>query len=413
MTQITKIPLFETLPQEEIAALENIARQSRYLGGSILFYEGDPSSSFVVILDGELEVIKNLGSDAEMRVGTLHTGEYLGEMSLFLRNRQRSASVRATQTSEVIEIPREDFEALLTRQPAMAFHLMQEMSLRMRNQDHLTLLDLTTKNQQLEKAYNELKEAQAQIIAQEKMKHELAMARSIQEGLLPKDLPNLVGWQLAAHWEPARAVSGDFYDFLYLPNNRLGIVIGDVTDKGVPAALVMAVTRSVLRAVASSTKPSSKQCPSPGKMLGKMNEVLQPDMPMGMFVTCLFAILESETGCMHYSTAGHPPPYHITEEKVVELPGRGTPLGLLPDRTYADYELYIQPSDRLLFFSDGLIEAHNPTGEMFSETRLNPEMLQLPGSEIIPRLMQELAHFTGARSEPEDDVTLVTLERRS
>lgn len=411
MAQLTNIPLFETLPQEELEALSRIARQTRYPEGSILFYEGDPSSSFLVILDGELEVIKNYNSDAELYLAKLGTGAYLGEMSLFMRTQQRSASIRAARDSEVVEIPRVDFESLLNRHPGMAFHLMQEMSLRMRNQDRLTLQDLTVKNQQLEKAYNDLKEAQAQIIAQEKIKHELAVARTIQESLLPKELPNSPGWSVAAHWEPARAVSGDFYDFLNLPGHRLGIVVGDVTDKGVPAALVMAVTRSVLRAVARSLKTVGDQCPSPALMLEQMNDVLQPDMPMSMFVTCLFAILDLPTGCLRYSTAGHPPPYHITDQGVVELSGRGAPLGLLPDRTYNDQEVILQPGDRLLFFSDGLIEAHSPTGEMFSESRLSPEMMQLPGAEIIPRLMQELADFTGIRSEPEDDITLVSLER--
>jgi serine phosphatase RsbU (regulator of sigma subunit) len=411
MAHLTKIPLFQNLPPEELEALAQIARQTKYPEGSVLFYEGDPSSSFLVILDGELEVIKNFGSDAELHLAKLRSGEYLGEMSLFMRTQQRSASIRAARNSEVIEFPRNEFESLLTRHPGMAFHLMQEMSLRMRNQDRLTLQDLTIKNQQLEKAYNELKEAQAQIIAQEKIKYELAMARTIQESLLPKGLPDIPGWRLAAHWEPARAVSGDFYDFLQLPHHRLGIVVGDVTDKGVPAALVMAVTRSVLRAVARSTKTRSDQCPSPAILLEQMNDVLQPDMPMSMFVTCIFAVLDLQTGCVRYATAGHPPPYHITDQGVQELKGRGAPLGLLPDRTYNDLEVYLQTGDRLLFFSDGLIEAHDPQGRMFSESRLNPTMLQLPGAEIIPCLMQELADFTGVRSEPEDDVTLVTLER--
>src|SRR5205823_9436971 len=130
-----------------------------------------------------------------------------------------------------------------------------------------------------------VREQQAQARARERVDQELRVARLIQQTLLPRELPAMPGWQLAAYYQPARAVGGDFYDFLYFDDGRLGIVIGDVTDKGVPAALVMATTRSILRSTAHATI-------SPGKVLEQTNDLLYQDIPPNMFVTCLYAILD-------------------------------------------------------------------------------------------------------------------------
>lgn len=408
--KILKIPLLSSLPREECDGLLQAARVRRCADQEVLFEEGDASDTFVIILEGGLEVIKNMGSDAEMRLAQLGEGDYVGEMSLFLRAQVRSASIRAIGDTHVVEIPRARFEELLKRQPELAFHLMQEMSLRMRNQDRLTAIDLRAKNQQLQKAYDELKAAQAQIIQQEKLKHELAMARSIQEGLLPKELPNLPGWRLAAHWEPARSVGGDFYDFIHLPGERLGIVVGDVTDKGVPAALVMANTHSVLRAVVNSAIQRDG-AQSPAWILAHMNDAMVPDMPMMMFVTCLIAILDPLQGRLRYATAGHPPPIHCSREGAISLPGRGVPLGLFENKVYEDHEVAVAQGDFLLLFSDALLEAHNPQEDMFGDVLLMDLLRGCSGEEIVPFLLAELAKFTHPRSEPEDDVTLVSLLR--
>src|SRR5690242_7287114 len=130
----------------------------------------------------------------------------------------------------------------------------------------------------------------------------MRIARLIQQTLLPKELPALPGWNVAAYYQPARAVGGDFYDFLALGDGQLGMVIGDVTDKGVPAALVMATTRSILRTAAQGET-------SPGHVLQQANNLLCPDIPPKMFVTCLYAILDPEPGRIRYANAGHDLPY--------------------------------------------------------------------------------------------------------
>ncbi|MDQ3029921.1 MAG: SpoIIE family protein phosphatase, partial [Actinomycetota bacterium] len=187
------------------------------------------------------------------------------------------------------------------------------------------------------------REQQAEARAREGIEQELRVARLIQQTLLPKTVPELPGWRLAAYYRPARAVGGDFYDFLDLADGRLGLVIGDVTSKGVPAALVMATTRSVLRATVL-------QLPSPGLVLGRANELLCPDMPPHMFVTCFYAVLESATGRLAYANAGHPLPFRRRDDGVDELRATGMPLGLMSDARYEEREIHLIPGERVLFY---------------------------------------------------------------
>src|SRR6266516_3070990 len=250
-----------------------------------------------------------------------------------------------------------------------------------------------------------IREQQGAIRERERLNQELHVARSIQRTLLPKDLPIFPGWKLAEYYKPAREVGGDFYDFLSFEDGRLGIIIGDVTDKGIPAALLMATTRSILRSVAQSEA-------SPGKVLEQTNNLLLPDMPAKMFVTCLYAILDPSTGRLRYANAGHDQPYHSHNGGASELFARGMPLGLMPNMSYEEKETTLALGESVLFYSDGLVEAHNPKHEMFGFPRLKALLeKQLGEKTIIDVLLNELAAFTGSDWEQEDDVTLVTLHR--
>jgi serine phosphatase RsbU (regulator of sigma subunit)/anti-sigma regulatory factor (Ser/Thr protein kinase) len=251
-----------------------------------------------------------------------------------------------------------------------------------------------------------VRQQQAEARARERLEQEMRVARIIQETLLPKSIPVISGWEAAAYWQPARAVGGDFYDFIDLPDGRLGLVIGDVTDKGVPAALVMATTRSVLRGAA-------ERFSSPGEVLAYVNNLLCGDIPRNMFVTCLYAILDPQTGCLRYANAGHNLPYRRTEQGIDELRATGMPLGLMPDMPYDENETLVNPGESVLFYSDGLVEAHNAEREMFSFNRLK-ELIQVHpgGSKLVEFLLTELVNFTGDDWEQEDDVTFVTLERK-
>jgi len=249
---------------------------------------------------------------------------------------------------------------------------------------------------------------QAQEAAErERLEQEMRVATLIQQQFLPRVLPNLPQWQIAAYYGPARAVGGDFYDFIEMSGGRIGIAVGDVTDKGVPAALVMARTHSILRAEASRSD-------SPGEILARANALLVPEMPARMFVTCLFAILDPETGRIVMANAGHNLPYIRTDEGVVELRATGMPLGLMADIHYEETEGVIAQGSNVLLYSDGLVEAHDPASAMFGFPRLREAMsIDDAGSELLDRLLDDLHRFTGPDWEQEDDITLVTLRRAS
>ncbi len=250
-----------------------------------------------------------------------------------------------------------------------------------------------------------VREQAREAIERERLEQEMHVATLIQQQFLPRVLPNLPHWQIAAYYGPARAVGGDFYDFIEMPGGRIGIAVGDVTDKGVPAALVMARTHSTLRAEASRSD-------SPGVILARANELLVPEMPPRMFVTCLFAILEPSTGKIVLANAGHNLPYVRTDDGVIELRATGMPLGLMPGIVYEETEGVIAPGSNVLLYSDGLVEAHDPTNQMYGFPRLREEMaVDDAGSELLDRLLDTLHRFTGPDWEQEDDITLVTFRR--
>ncbi len=271
--------------------------------------------------------------------------------------------------------------------------------------DRTLLNDLATQAAPALRVAQLVREKRAQDIERERIEQELHVARLIQQTLLPKELPQLPGWQVSSYYQPARAVGGDFYDFLYFEDGRLGLVIGDVTDKGVPAALVMATTRSILRSTAHASI-------SPGKVLQQTNDLLHQDIPPNMFVTCLYAILDPASGRLEYANAGHDLPYRRHNGEVSELRAIGMPLGLMPGMIYEEKEITLTPGESILFYSDGLVEAHNTRRQMFGFPHLMKLLEEdLDGTPVIDFLLAELATFTGNDWEQEDDVTLVTLQR--
>jgi serine phosphatase RsbU (regulator of sigma subunit)/anti-sigma regulatory factor (Ser/Thr protein kinase) len=251
-----------------------------------------------------------------------------------------------------------------------------------------------------------VREQEAEARARERLEQELEVARLIQQNFLPKELPDLNGWRVAAYYRPARTVGGDFYDFIELPDGLIGIVVGDVTDKGVPAAMVMAATRSVLRAAA-------QRLLEPGTVLERINETLCAEIPPNMFVTCLYGVLDPASGRLRYANAGHNLP--IVRDgggEVSELRATGMPLGLLPGMSYEEKEAVLAPGSSVLLYSDGLTEAHDAQREMFGTPRVRERLAtENVADELIADLLGRLDGFTDPDAEQEDDITLVALAR--
>ena len=247
-----------------------------------------------------------------------------------------------------------------------------------------------------------------EISERERVEQELRVAREIQQASLPKEVPQLEGWQVSPHYQPAREVGGDFYDFFDLQEGRVGVVVGDATGKGMPAALVAEATSNMLRAVAQALDSSS-----PGEVLERVNKTLIARIPPNMFVTCFYAILEPKSGRLLYANAGHDLPYlRRRGSDCEELRARGMPLGLMPGMSYEQKETVLDAGETALFYSDGLVEAHDPKGEMFGFPRLQ-ELVAEHGEEgrLEGFLLEELYSFVGEGWEQEDDITFLTLRR--
>ena len=246
-----------------------------------------------------------------------------------------------------------------------------------------------------------------EIRERELLEQELEVARSIQQASLPEEVPILEGWEIAPYYQPAREVGGDFYDFHLLSEGRLGVVVGDATGKGVPAALVMSTTLGMLRLAAQSYSSS------PGEMLQRVNEALFPYMPANMFVTCFYAVLDPESGLLRYANAGHDLPYlHHHDGEANELRARGMPLGLMSSMGYEEKELVLKAGEAALFYSDGLVEAHDAQGEMFGFPRLRALIAEHGEEQALGNfLLEELYTFVEEGWEQEDDITLLTLRR--
>jgi serine phosphatase RsbU (regulator of sigma subunit)/predicted ester cyclase len=240
----------------------------------------------------------------------------------------------------------------------------------------------------------------------ERVEQELRVARRIQQASLPKEVPQLEGWQISPFYRPAREVGGDFYEFFALDDGRVGFAVGDATGKGVPAAFVMSATCALLGGVATASGSS------PGEVLSRVNEAVLTRIPPNMFITCFYAILEPRSGSLLYANAGHDLPYVHRNDDAEELRATGMPLGLMPGMAYEEKETILEAGEAALFYSDGLVEAHNPKGEMFGFPRLRG-LIADHGKErsLGEFLLEELYSFTGEEWEQEDDITLLTLRR--
>ena len=251
-----------------------------------------------------------------------------------------------------------------------------------------------------------VRQQQSEARDRERLDQELKVAQLIQQQFLPGDLPDLPTWDVAAFYRPARTIGGDFYDFISLPDGRVMVVVGDVTDKGVPAALVMASTHALLR----ETGP---RLVSPGAVLARVNELLCVDIPAHMFVTCLVMVLEVGSGNVIFANAGHNLPYVRADDGTVrELRATGMPLGLMPGIVYDEATAVIEPGEQILLYSDGLTEQHDTHGEMFGFPRTAEVVGRATSAvELADLCVTELARFTGPEVEQEDDITMVALER--
>lgn len=400
------IPLFSSLSAEEQRHVLSCMTPLELYPGTVLIREGDLADGLYVIASGDIEILKAMDTPEEHLLATSHAGDIIGEVALLDSKGRRSASARARNQATALKMTVEDFNQLMQTQPSLASQMSHIISNRLREASETTIRDLETKNQALSQAYSELKSAHEQIVEKEKLEKELEVARQIQYSILPTQLPLVKGFSFAAHMQAARQLGGDFYDLFPLDDDHIGIVIGDVSDKGIPSALFMALSRSLVRAEAL-------RLDTPVNTLQRVNFLLQDMSTSGLFVTVLYGILDFRSGRFNYARAGHELPILLRADG--SLPpiahGTGMFLGLLPEVQIDESTIYLFPGDALLLYSDGATDAANPSEQMFGRDQLAKVIqshTQTDAQTICNSVLSAiLAHQQTAHQF--DDITLVTI----
>lgn len=403
---LSKIPLFANLPQTELETVISVLDVKELSDGEILFREGDPGEHFYVVMRGELEVLMAEGKAEELLLNVLKVGEYFGEMSLVLPGGHRTASVRARGESTLLSMSRIQFLDLTKKYPQLSHSMVGVLSQRLDASNTQTFHELTEKNKQLQTAYDELKAAQAQLIEKERLERELEVAADIQLSILPDELPTLEDFDFGARILPARQVGGDLYDIFSLKDGKMGVLIGDVADKGIPSAIFMARAHALIMAEADTGMDA-------GETLQRVNRHITRLQKSTQFVTVLYGILDVKTRVFSYARAGHEPPLILHADGTVErLPhGPGMALGLWETITLDECTVELPCGSTLLLFTDGMTDCRNPQGESFGMERIQATLSGLPdksAQHVCDHLLGTLINYQDG-SKQDDDVTLVAI----
>lgn len=399
------VPLLASLPVAELHHLAGTLARRDVAADTVLWTEGEYGNELLIVLGGRLNVVKALGTPDERLIDSAGPGAYVGEMSLLNPNGRRTASIVAQLPTQLLIMTRDEFDALLQRHPTLAYQVVRVLSERLTTAQETTIRDLRTKNQQLHQANEELRAAQQQIIEKERLEQELKVAHAIQLSILPRTMPRHSDYDFAARLIPARAVGGDFFDFIALPEQQLGIAIGDVTDKGVPAAIFMAQTRALLRAVAANAR-------SPQDALERVNAHLLDMNDEGMFVTVLYGVLDLAKRSFVYVRAGHELPLIYRGGEALHLSqNESCPLGIIPDPPLDEQIIEWAEGQVLILYTDGVTDARAPSGARFGLPRLRQALqmqVHTSGEAICDGIIQAV-HAHQADADQYDDVTLVVV----
>jgi serine phosphatase RsbU (regulator of sigma subunit) len=407
---IRSIPLFASLPEHEIEQLAEVLVLRELSVGELVLEEDQIGDRYYIILEGEVEVLKALASPDERLLGVRGPNSFIGEMSFFTEDGRHTASVRARAAVRMLEMSHAELDALLHRHPAFAYEIIRTLSRRLDRSENIIIQELRQKNKRLTELLEALEKAQEQIIENERYEKELEVARGIQMGILPSTLPVCTQLELGAQIVPMEAVGGDFYDLIQLEEGKLGIAIGDVSDHGVPAALFMALTATLLRVEA-------RRAGSPRDVLEAVNGHLLTMNETGMFVTLLYGVFNCSERRFDYARAGHEHPLFIDPAgewvNIERKPGQ--PLGLFENLLLDEQQLLLPADSLLVLYTDGVTESFDPENKLFGhENAFHAvcDVRQHPPAEICDHLLEKLRiHRAGKPTE--DDVTVMAIKVKS
>jgi serine phosphatase RsbU (regulator of sigma subunit) len=393
---LARIPLFANLQSEELDLIASVLDVVNLKSGDVLFREGDVSEHFFVVSSGVLEVLTGLDTDGELLLRVVSEGGYFGELGLIVSEGRRTASIRARGDVVLLSLSRKQFIEVLQRHPLLAYAIIKDIGSWLVESGIAVQRDITEKNRQLRQA----------LIERELLEQELKVAAEIQISILPDVLPAHDHFDFGGRILPARQVGGDFYDVFDLGNNKFGVLIGDVADKGIPSAIFMARTHALIIAEADSMVP-------PGEVLRKVNRHLTHLEKSAQFVTALYGVLDTETGAFSYARAGNEPPLllypHGEVQRLQHKPGMA--LGLVQDITLDEYTLFLPKGSLLVMFTDGMTDCRNPAGEQFGLERIKQTMAELETASAqsgCDQLLETLRNYQNG-SRQDDDVALIAV----
>ena len=358
--------VFEGLEDPEIAALSTAAVEQTYPVGTVLCREGNTEQTFYIVVDGMVAVTRRLQDGGTRQLSQRKSGEFFGEMAL-IESKPRAATVVTTTETTVLEISEKDFNQLLIKNPKVALSLLRGITATLRASDQASIADLSRQNTELTQAYADLKAAQEQIVSKEKLEHELDIAAQLQQSLLPSVFPKVPGWSFSGRNVPARTVGGDLFDVIIVDDEHVGLLMADVSDKSIHAALFMAVTRSLFL-------PESRRTLSPrGVAMGVHRWLIEVSPEANMFVTAFYGVLTPATGRLRYVRAGQDKPIWLKHGETghAELDGAGRFLGMMDELELEEKEVWLKPGDLLVLYSDGIPDAVNEAGDNYGQERLN------------------------------------------
>ena len=402
---LRSLPFLKEVGADVVEGLARAAMERRFLPGQIIFEEGSASRELYLIVEGQVEVVKGQGAD-EMVLARRGQGDFFGEMGL-IEASPRFATIRALEPTRLLEFSEEDLRSVLLRQPQLLYGMMQELSARLRSADLQMIADLQHKNRALAQAYRELQEVQASLIEKERLECELELARKLQQSILPRELPELPGFSCAARSRSARQVGGDFYDAISLSEGRVGLIMADVSDKGMSAALYMALTRSLIYAEA-------KRNPSPREVLLTVNRLLLEMSQADMFVTVFYGVLDSVQGSLRYARAGHDRPLLFNRKTGAYrfLAGKGSALGFIEEVSLEEASVDLHPGDLLVLYTDGITDANSATGEFYGVGRLCETVCSAGGlaaAALCDHIFTVVDRFQAGAAQY-DDMALLVVE---
>ena len=427
---LARIPFFSDLPNHELDRLQSELEVVNLKAGEILFREGERGEHLYIIVSGDLEILMSPGVENELILNIIHEGEYIGEMSLLQPDGVRTTSARAHTDVVLLSMSRAQFRDLLNRHPELAKSMISVLSQRLVNTNVTTFRGLTAKNRELQTANDglkaakeqlteknlelqiandELKAAQEQLIEKARMERELKVAADIQMSILPDVLPSHSKYDFGGRILPARQVGGDFYDVFELGENKFGVLIGDVADKGVPSAIFMARAHALVIAEADSAT-------SPGEVLRKVNTHITRLEKSTQFVTALYGVLDTLTGEFTYARAGHEPPLLLDADGSIQrLPFQsGMALGLWENIALDEHYFTMPKGSLLMMYTDGMTDCRNPRGEPFGLERVKTIISGLKAFTAqsgCDHLFETLRLYQDG-SKQDDDVTLVAIHAK-